>query len=106
VIEVKTIIFGVIFCAAIFGFYLSHRLYKILETRHPEKYEAMGKPSLFMNNNISNNVLFVKCLFRLEWRELGDPGLAKLCMFLLVFSIVYLIGLVCVILSKPLGFAS
>jgi hypothetical protein len=105
VIEAQTIIFGILFCAAIIGLYLSHRLYRILETRHPEKYEAMGKPSLITNNNISNNISFVKFLFKLEWREFDDLGLSKLSKFLLVFSVVYLVGLICVILAVPLGLA-
>ena len=105
-IEIETYIFGALACAVFLGLYLSHRLYRILETRHPEKYEAMGKPSLIMNNSISNNISFIKFLFKLEWKELNDPGLSKLSGFLLVFSVVYLIGLVCVILAVPLGLAS
>lgn len=103
--EAQTLVFGVLICAVIIGLYLSHRVYKILENRHPEKYEAMGKPSLIMNNSISNNISFIKFLFKREWRELDDPALSKLSLFLLIFSLAYLIGLVCLIISIPFGVA-
>ena len=64
----------------------------MLEIRHPEKYMAMGKPSLIMNNSLSNNISFMKFLFKREWKELNDENLASLGKGMLVFFIIYSIG--------------
>lgn len=58
----------------------------------------MGSPSLFWNNSIRNNWLFLKFLFRSEWRALGDPALDNMCrlmrVFLTAFLVLFLFGLV------------
>ncbi|RUO38607.1 hypothetical protein CWE13_02880 [Aliidiomarina shirensis] len=84
------VIFVILLCSVLLWFFLCIRLFKILETRHPEKYESMGKPSLFLNNSISNNITFMKFLFKREWRGLNDPNLALLSNFMLVFFVVYM----------------
>jgi hypothetical protein len=104
--DVKTFLFGILFGAVAIGFFLIHRVYEILEKRHPEKYEAMGSPSLIMNNSISNNISFMKFIFKLEWKDLGDPSLSNLSRFLLVYFVVYSVGLLCLIFAVPLGLAT
>lgn len=47
-----------------------------------------------MNNNVSNNILFMKFLYGRHWRNLNDPGIEKLAGFMFVYSIIYLFGLV------------
>lgn len=94
---------GVLLVAMLFAwFYLCHQMFKILRERHPETYEAMGRPSLVLNNSISNNVAFLRFLCARGWRYLGDPQLAGLgkCMIgvgsvyiLLFLSIFILVGL-------------
>lgn len=103
--EVFPIMFGVLFCSVFVWFFLCYRLFKILETRHPEKYESMGKPSLIMNNSISSNITFMKFLFRREWRELDDSGLATLGKSMLVFFAIYMVGFLTLFFSVPLGYA-
>lgn len=103
--EVFPIMFGVLFCSVFVWFFLCFRLFKILETRHPEKYESMGKPSLIMNNSLSSNITFMKFLFKLEWRELEDSGLAALGKSMLIFFALYLIGFLTLFISVPLGYA-
>ena len=97
--------FGLLFCSVPVWFFLCYRLFKILETRHPEKYESMGKPGLFMNNSISNNISFGKFLFRGEWRALNDQRLAVLCKFMLVFFVLYCIGFLSMFIAVPLAVA-
>ncbi len=92
--------------AVAIGFFLIHRVYKILKNRHPEKYEAMGSPGLIMNNSISNNISFMKFIFKLEWKDLGDPSLSNLSGFLLVYFVVYSVGLLCLFFAVPLGLAT
>lgn len=98
------IVFGVLFCSVFVWFYLCYRLFKILEKRHPEKYHSMGEPSLIMNNSISNNINFMKFLFRREWRQFDDPGLAVLGKSMLVFFAIYTVGFLALFLSVPMGF--
>ena len=104
--EVIPILFGILFCSVLVWFVLCIRLFKILETRHPEKYESMGKPSLIMNNSLSSNMTFMKFLFKREWRELEDSGLAMLCKSMLVFFALYTLGFLILFFSVMLGYAS
>lgn len=103
--EVFPIMFGVLFCSVFVWFFLCYRLFKILETRHPEKYESMGKPSLIMNNSLSSNITFMKFLFKREWRELSDSGLATLGKFMLVFLAIYTFGFFLLLFSVLQGYA-
>jgi len=101
--EFFPVMFGVLFFSVFVWFFLCYRLFKILETRHPEKYESMGKPSLIMNNSLSSNITFMKFLFKREWRELGDSVLAKLGKAMLVFFVIYLVGFLTMFISVPLS---
>lgn len=64
--DVFQIMFGILFSSLFVWFFLCHRLFERLENRHPEKYESMGKPSLFINNSLSSNITFLKFLFKRE----------------------------------------
>lgn len=103
--ELFPIMFGILFCSVFVWFFLCFRIFKILEIRHPAKYEAMGKPSLIMNNSFSNNIAFMKFLFKREWDALNDPGLASLSKFMMVFFIIYTLGFFTLFISVPLGYA-
>ena len=58
------IILGSIFISVFVWFYLCNKLYGLLSREHPETYEAIGKPSLIMNNSIENGILFMKFIFK------------------------------------------
>lgn len=103
--DVFPVLFGVLFCSVFVWFFLCYRLFKILETRHPETYIAMGKPSLIMNNSISNNISFMKFLFKRGWRDLNDDGLARLGNTMLVFFAFYTAGFCFMFFGLPLGYA-
>ncbi len=96
--------FGVLFCSVIVWFFLCSRAFKILETRHPEKYESMGKPGIFMRNSLFSNIAFMKFLVKREWRSMGDSGLATLGNSMLVFFAFYMIGFLVFTLSMLPGF--
>jgi len=103
--EIFPILFGILFCSVFVWFYLCHKMFGILRIRHPEKYEAMGKPTLIMNNSISNNLSFMKFLFKREWQELNDDGLASLGKGMLVFLVIYTAIFFSLFFSVPLGLA-
>ena len=83
--------FGTLFISVFIWFALSYKMFKLLETRHAKKYSAMGKPSLIMNNSISNSFAFMKFLFKREYLELNDPELSKLAKFMRAFFVLYLV---------------
>ena len=86
-LNAKNILFGSLFGVAFLAFYLTSRIYKFLELRYSKEYEQLGKPTIFLNNSISSNFLFLRFLFKGEWKKLGDRDLESLCrrLFLLYF---------------------
>jgi len=64
-------------------------VFRRLENRHHKKYIELGKPSLFLRNNIQNNLFFIRFLWQTEYSALDDPSLSKTCNFMKIFFIVY-----------------
>ena len=84
----------VIFAPLLFGmvvvwFVLIRLLFKRLEQAHPSKYESMGRPSLFLRNNIATGWATLKFLLTREHRSLKDGYLSKLADAMLVFFFLY-----------------
>ncbi len=102
--DIFPVLFSILFFSVFVWFFMCYRLFKILETRHPEKYEEMGKPSLFLNNTISNNISFMKFLFKGEWRGLNDVGLANHSKFMLFFFTIYIVGFMFLFFNFFIGF--
>jgi hypothetical protein len=102
-------VFGLVLTALIAWFVLVARAFNLLRNTHPATYEKLGSPSLFYNNSIKNNFLFLKFLFQNEFETLNDPSLANLCrlmkIFLAGYAILFLVmaGLILnVIICHPL----
>jgi hypothetical protein len=66
-------------------------IFNRLEAAHPQKYEAMGRPSLFLRNNDAAAWAIMKFLIAREHRTLNDKYLTKLSDTMLVFSTIYLL---------------
>jgi len=64
-------------------------LFRRLERFHPKKYNEMGRPTLFLRNNIEHNMLFLRFLWRKEYHVTGDPQLICTCKLMRVFFGVY-----------------
>lgn len=84
-------LFPVLFGMVIVWFVLIKLLYRRLEREHPQKYEAMGKPSLFLRNHISGGFATLKFLVSREHKALNDDYLSKLSDAMLVFFAIYLL---------------
>ena len=84
----------VLFLAVIIGFTFTARLYKILKESHPEKYKAMGEPTLFLNNSPKTSIALMKFLFKREYIALNNPKLTTLGNIMLVFFVIYLVGFI------------
>jgi len=85
------VLFAVLFGMVVVWFVLIKLLCIRLETAHPQKYEAMGRPSPFLRNNIATGWATMKFLFAREHRTLNDPYLSKLSDAMLVFFAIYLV---------------
>jgi hypothetical protein len=83
--------FAVLVGMVIVWFVLLKLLFNRLEVAHPQKYEAMGRPSLFLRNNIATGWATMKFLFAREHRSLNDSYLSKLSDAMLVFFAIYLL---------------
>jgi hypothetical protein len=79
----------ILFALVIVWFVLIKLLFNRLERSHSTKYESMGRPSLFLRNNISTGFATMKFLFGREHRLLGDGYLSKLSDFMLVYLLIY-----------------
>lgn len=82
-------LFFVLFASVFVWLGLVSRLYTILATDHPEKYEEMGKPTLFRNNSPRSGWLLVKFVMKREYLALRNQKLAKLGNFMFGFFLVY-----------------
>jgi len=80
-----------LFAMVIVWFVLIKLLFNRLEQAHQQKYEAMGRPSLFLRNNIATGWATLKFLVTREHRSLNDNYLSKLSDGMLIFFIAYLV---------------
>ena len=80
-----------LFAMVILWFVLIKLLFSHLERVNPQKYEAMGRPSLFLRNNIATGWATFKFLLTREHRSLNDKYLSKLSDGMLIYFIVYLV---------------
>ena len=85
------ILFFVLFGMVLAWFVLVKLLFNRLAAAHPQKYEAMGRPSLFLRNSPSGVWAMLKFLVAREHRVLGDRHLSKLSDGMLIFFLVYLV---------------
>lgn len=84
-------IFAVLACMVLVWFVLVKMLFNRLESSHPEKYEEMGSPSLFLRNSPASAIALLKFLVAREHKILNDSSLSKLSDAMLVFLLIYLV---------------
>lgn len=83
------ILFGLMLILGGVYFYLVKKTFNRLEECHPEKYNSLGRPSLISNNSPSNNIKFIKFLFKRDWKDLNDEKVASLGNNLIILFIIY-----------------
>ena len=71
-------------------FVLVKLLFNRLAVAHPQKYDAMRRPSLVLRNSPSGVWAMLQFLVVREHRTLGDSYLSKLSDSMLIFCLVYL----------------
>ena len=85
------VLFFVLLACVIVWFVLVTRLFRLLRTRHPDVYESLGSPTLILNNSIRNGWLFTRFLLGGHFRDIDDTETVRLCQFMRVFAICYLV---------------
>ena len=85
------LIIWLLFGMVLFTFVLNHFLYKRLETRHPDKYQEMGRPKALIGARAATGVRACMFIIRREHRRLGDRGLSALSDLMLAYIFVYLV---------------
>ena len=86
--------FATLFGMGIMWLILIAWTFRRLRVRHVATYDAIGSPSLFWNNSLRNNWLFIKFLFQQQWQRLVDPELAAVARFMQILFVVYMAGFI------------
>jgi hypothetical protein len=89
--KLPTAVFVVLLIMVAVWFVLIKLLFSRIETAHPQKYEAMGRPSLFLRNNIGTGWVVMKFLVTREHKTLNDNYLSRLSDAMLLFFAIYLL---------------
>jgi hypothetical protein len=71
-------------------FWQINKFFVYLRQKHPAEYEAMGSPSLIMNNTPKNNIACLRFITGNRPAELADPHLEVWCRFLARFFYTYM----------------
>lgn len=92
------ILFSILMLAVVIGLGVHHVFLRRLRLKHPETWVALGSPSLILNNSIQNGFAVMRFLWKRQYKSLNDPALTKLCNFIVVYSTVYIVFFVGVII--------
>jgi hypothetical protein len=91
------LVFFILVVSVVFGLAMHSRLLRDMRSRHPGVWESLGRPTLVVNNTISNGLAVQRFLWRKEYEALGDPEFERLARRLRTFGICYLIFFAAVI---------
>jgi hypothetical protein len=73
------------------SFVLHHIFLRRLRLRHPNAWEALGKPTLIANNSPQNSLATVRYIMSADYKELEDPPFVRYCNFLRLFDVLTLV---------------
>src|SRR5271154_5424755 len=97
--------FGIMFLVYVIQMCLTKRFLDELKTRFTDKWTELGKPSLFLNNSIGNNISWLSYLWQKKYLSLNDPAFSNRCstarrfsIFSLCVGVIWVAGGLCVIL--------
>lgn len=75
IIPLFTIVFILLAISSPFYFLTLSQIINRLKNNYPQKYEELGKPSLFLNNSMQNGMNLIRFLFVTD--GLNDPALSR-----------------------------
>jgi len=76
---------------------LVQNLFRTLENKHPAKYDELGRPSLFQNNNLKTNKRFLSFIFSNESRMLNDMSIHKRVVLLRFWFFACILSFFCIL---------
>jgi hypothetical protein len=88
---IEAVLFSTLMAMVFVWFALILWTFHRLRTKHSETYEAIGSPSLFWNNSMRNNWLFLKFMYGGGWKMLDDRPLARVIRIMQVLLIAYVV---------------
>jgi hypothetical protein len=91
------ILFIILVVSCAVGFVLQHAFLSQLRARHAQTWEALGRPTLFLNNSISNSLAVLRFLWRREYRGLADEQFVRFAAFLRCYLAAYVVLLALVV---------
>jgi hypothetical protein len=103
------VLFAFQFLGTVAYLFLIASLFKRLKASHAPVWEALGSPSLFLNNNIRNNWLVLRWLWTKRYMDLQEPDTIDLAaavravLFTLLANLAVLVVLFLVIDSAKWG---
>ena len=100
--------FAIMFLVWFIQMYLTKRLLDELKARFSDQWTQLGKPSLILNNSLSNNAAFMSFLWNEKYLGLNDADFSKRCLMtrrFFIFALIYatafvMLGLVVILLTK------
>jgi hypothetical protein len=95
----ELVLFWILLVCTLVGLSLHFIFLRKLRIDHPQTWVALGKPSLFLNNSIGNNLTCRRFLNKREYIDLNDASLTKLCNSLRVLNNAYLVFFIIVVIS-------
>ena len=79
------------------GFILDYVFFSRLRDWHPQRWEALGRPTVFLNNCVANGAVVQRFLWERQYRELGDERFIRFADFLRMYWSGYAIFFVVVL---------
>jgi hypothetical protein len=101
--SLSSIFFVILALVFVAGFALTHAVLRRLRARHADTWEALGRPTLIMNNSISNSLAVIRFIFRRDYSDWDDPEFTRMADSLRVFWIVYTIFFGLIIIGNIVG---
>jgi hypothetical protein len=97
------LLFFVLMVCVVIGFTLTSRFHRLLRERHPEVYDSLGRPTLFLNNSVQNGWASLRFILGGHFQTLGDPEVVRLCRLIRIFFFCYTLFFIALVVF---GFAS
>lgn len=98
--QIFPVLFGLMMVMGLTWLVLLKAIFSCLEKHHPEKYEEMGKPSLFWNNSMKTGYTTLKFISKREHKTLGNSFLSRLSDAALVICLLYLSVFIGIVLTR------
>jgi uncharacterized membrane protein len=85
------LVFLVLLVAFVIGLTMHYHFLREMRSRHPALWESLGRPTLVMNNSVSNGLAVQRFLWRKDYEALQDHEFVLLARRLRTFNIAYLV---------------